>query len=362
MQLKRPTAILLDLQGPKFGTGKAPTPIALATGDTLTVVMDDAFIATGKTIGTTYTALASDVDTGMEVLFADGALGGTVSAVRMDREPVEVDITITIPGELGSHKGINLPGAALSTPSLTEKDRADVKVGAELRVDYVALSFVRSGDDIRELKGLLAELGQPDLPIIAKIEKPQAVEALDDILDESAGVMVARGDLGVEVQIEKVPVYQKVIIEAARRKAKLCITATQMLDSMERNPRPTRAETTDVANAILDATDAVMLSGETATGKHPVLAVQTMDGIAREVEGSRFFRPTPLDQLPVFQDPTGQIVQAACFSVALKPRPILVFTMTGGRRYWCRKLVQQHPSMPLRTARRLRTDSRSHGV
>jgi len=141
--------------------------------------------------------------------------------------------------------------------------------------------------------------------------------------------MVARGDLGVEVQIEKVPVYQKVIIEAARRKAKLCITATQMLDSMERNPRPTRAETTDVANAILDTTDAVMLSGETATGLHPVLAVRTMDRIAREVEDSRFFRPTPLSELPSFEDPTWQIVQAACFSVAIRPRPILVFTMSG---------------------------------
>jgi pyruvate kinase len=141
--------------------------------------------------------------------------------------------------------------------------------------------------------------------------------------------MVARGDLGVEVQIEKVPVYQKIIIEAARLKSKLCITATQMLDSMERNPRPTRAETTDVANAILDATDAVMLSGETATGKHPVLAVRTMDRIAREVEDSRFFKPTPISDLPSYQDPTGHIVQAACFSVAIRPRPILVFTMTG---------------------------------
>jgi pyruvate kinase len=329
MQLGRPAAILLDLQGPKIRTGKADAPTPLAEGDILTIVMDEELLADGKRIGTTYPELAEDVDVGMEVLFADGALSGHVTAVRDQLDPAEVDITIEVGGELGSHKGINLPGANLSTPSMTDKDRADVQIGVEVRVDYIALSFVRSADDIRELKDVLAELGQPDIPIIAKIEKPQAVEALEAILDEAAGVMVARGDLGVEVQIEKVPVYQKVIIEAARRKAKLCITATQMLDSMERNPRPTRAETTDVANAILDATDAVMLSGETATGKHPVLAVRTMDNIAREVEDSRFFRPTPLSELPNFQDPTGQIVQAACFSVAMRPRPILVFTMSG---------------------------------
>jgi pyruvate kinase len=329
MQLKRPTAILLDLQGPKIRTGNAETPISLAIGDTLTIVMTEEMEAEGKRIGTTYPELAGDVEIGTEVLFADGALSGHVSAIRLELEPAEVDIMMVVGGELGEHKGINLPGANLSTPALTEKDRADVQVGVELRVDYIALSFVRRGEDIRNLKRVLTNLGQPDLPIIAKIEKPQAIENLDEILDEAAGVMVARGDLGVEVQIEKVPVYQKVIIEAARRKAKLCITATQMLDSMERNPRPTRAETTDVANAILDATDAVMLSGETAIGLHPVLAVRTMDRIAREVENSRFFRPTPLSELPNFKDPTWQIVQAACFSVAIRPRPILVFTMSG---------------------------------
>ena len=216
----------------------------------------------------------------------------------------------------------------MSVPALTEKDIADAAVGVEVGVDYIALSFVRRAADVQALRGVLSEHGQ-DIPIIAKIEKPEGVEHLEEILDHVAGVMVARGDLGVEVNIERVPVYQKHIIQSAFRRGRLVITATQMLDSMERNPRPTRAETTDVANAILDGTDAVMLSGETSVGKYPIQAVRMMDSIAREVEKSPFFQSTPLEQLPPLEGPGGAVWRAACFAVQEADRPLVVFTWSG---------------------------------
>lgn len=332
MRLDKPTAILLDLQGPKIRTGKVPEPLPLDTGDILTVVMSPDVIGKGKTVGTTYPEMVDDVTVGDLVLFADGALSGEVAAIRKSTDaavPGEVDIRMTHGGPLGSHKGINLPGVALSVPCLTEKDLADLGVGIEVGIDYVALSFVQRAQDIVDLKSELARLGQPDVPVIAKIEKPQAVECIDAILDIAEGVMVARGDLGVEVSIEKVPVYQKRIISAAQRHGRLCITATQMLDSMERNPRPTRAETTDVANAILDGTDAVMLSGETSVGDYPVLAVQMMDKIAREVEGSRFFTPTPLEDMVWLTGRSGVVVRSACWAASQRGCPLVVFSWSG---------------------------------
>jgi pyruvate kinase len=331
MQLGKPTAILLDLQGPKIRTGKVPEPLQLADGDVLTVVMSPDVIGEGTRVGTTYPQMVDDVTEGDLVLFADGALSGEVAAVRPGRgdAPGEVDIRMTHGGPLGSHKGINLPGVALSVPCLTDKDLADLAVGVDVGVDYVALSFVQRPADIRDLKEELARLGHPRLPVIAKIEKPQAVEAIDGILELAQGVMVARGDLGVEVSIEKVPVYQKRIIAAAQRFGKLCITATQMLDSMERNPRPTRAETTDVANAILDGTDAVMLSGETSVGDYPVLAVRMMDKIAREVEGSRFFSPTPPEQMVWLRGSAGLVVRSACWVASERGCPLVVFSWSG---------------------------------
>jgi len=333
MQLQRPTAILLDLQGPKIRTGKAERPVELGSGDVLTVVMDPDLLASGTRVGTTYPEMADDVSVGDAVLFADGALSGQVVAVRTDITPREVDIRIDAGGPLGSHKGINLPGVAMSVPCLTDKDRADLIVGLDVSVDYVALSFVRAASDVVELRQAMQDAGHV-VPIIAKIEKPQAVAAIEDILQVANGVMVARGDLGVEVSIEKVPVYQKRIISAAHRAGKLCITATQMLDSMERNPRPTRAETTDVANAILDGTDAVMLSGETAMGRYPLEAVQMMDRIAREVESSDFFRPTPIEQLPPNPGTEGIVARAACYAASEQARPLLVFTWTGATAYF----------------------------
>jgi pyruvate kinase len=323
-QLGRPVAVLLDLQGPKIRTGPAPSPITLRPGDVLTVVMDEGLVAAGLRVGTTFTGMAGDVRAGDRVLFADGALSGVVSAVRTE----EVDIRIEDGGELGAFKGINLPGVALSAPSLTEEDRADLAVGVAAGVDYVALSFVRSAADVSGLRDALRTLGAPDLPIIAKIEKPQAVAEIEAILRIADGIMVARGDLGVEVSLERVPVLQKDLIAAANRAGVLVITATQMLDSMERNPRPTRAETTDVANAILDGTDALMLSGETAAGRYPVRAVETMDRIAREVEASRWMRP-PIEEVSVLAGPSHVVVRSACWAVRESPKPLVVFTWSG---------------------------------
>ncbi len=343
MTLDKPTAILLDLQGPKIRTGSVPEPLQLDDGDVLTVIMSEAFVGAGKRVGTTYPQMVHDVSVDDDVLFADGALAGRVVAVRPG-DLGEVDIRIDDGGELGSHKGINLPGVTLSIPCLTEKDRADLEVGLDVGVDYVALSFVQRPEDVLTLREALAAHGHERLPIIAKIEKPQAVVCIDAILDVAEGVMVARGDLGVEVSIEKVPVYQKRIIAAAQQRGRLCITATQMLDSMERNPRPTRAETTDVANAILDGTDAVMLSGETSVGRYPIESVRMMDSIAREVEGSQFFQSVPLDQMPRFEGSSGLVVRSACYAASEKARPLVVFSWSGAT---ARQASKARPRGPL---------------
>jgi pyruvate kinase len=327
-ELDRSVGILLDLQGPKIRTSKVEAPLVLVKGDILTVVMEDELVGSGKKIGTTYIKMADDVFVGAGVLFADGALSGEVVAVRKDINPAEVDIRIEDGGELGSHKGINLPGVSTSVPSLTEKDLGDLEVGVRAGVDYVAISFVREGADIIRLRNHLRRLEAGDLPVIAKIEKPQAVANISEILPLVEGIMVARGDLGVEVSLERVPVIQKDLIAAANRAGVLVITATQMLDSMERNPRPTRAETTDVANAILDGTDAIMLSGETASGKYPVRAVETMDRIAKEVESSRWMRP-PMEEISVLAGPSQTVVRSACHAVREIARPLIVFTWSG---------------------------------
>jgi pyruvate kinase len=332
----RNVAILLDLQGPKIRIGKMTAPVELAVGDLFTVVMDDQLIGEGRRVGTTYPEMADDVQGGELVLFADGTVGGRVEAVRRDVSPPEVDIRIDIPGPLSSNKGLNLPGVAMSVPSITDKDLADLEVGLEAGVDYVALSFVRSADDVDELRAHMDRLGTR-VPIVAKIEKPQAVENIESIVATTEAVMVARGDLGVEVSIERVPVYQKHIIETSFRAGVTVITATQMLDSMERNPRPTRAETTDIANAILDGTDAVMLSGETSTGKFPLEAVRTMDAIARDVEASRFLHRTPADRMPPSEGAEGAIWRAAISAATDPVRPLIVYTWSGHAAFFASK-------------------------
>ena len=330
METERNVAILLDLQGPKIRTSKCSESLDLPKGSTLTVVMDKDLVGEGRRCGTTWPTMADDVNVGEAVLFADGALAGRVAAIRRpEGAPAEVDIEMTVGGKLGSHKGINLPETDISAPALTEKDIADLAVGVKAGVDYVALSFVRHGDDCRLLREHLVGLGAGDMPAVAKIEKPEAVSGIDEILAEVQGIMVARGDLGVEIPYEQVPAAQKTLIQAANRSGALVITATQMLDSMERNPRPTRAEITDVANAILDGTDAVMLSGETSVGQYPVEAVEAMDRIAREVESSPWFRQPEIDELPGAGHAEATVLRAACYAVRDQDRPLVVFTWSG---------------------------------
>ena len=347
MSCGMPVAVLLDLQGPKIRLGKVDGELELDAGDVLTVVMDPDVIGTGLRVGTTYPEMAHDVAVGEQVLFADGAVIGEVAAVRLDVEPPEVDVRIAYGGKLTSNKGLNLPQTAMSVPSLTEKDRADLRVGVQVGVDYVALSFVRHAGDLIELEEAMDEYGDR-IPAIAKIEKPQAVDNLDAILDHCAGLMVARGDLGVEVPIEMVPVHQKAIISKAFQRGKLVITATQMLDSMERNPRPTRAETTDVANAIIDGTDAVMLSGETSIGMYPIESVRMMDTIARSVEASPWFSQPDPGSLPAFDGLDDAMIRAAAFTLSEHPElPLVVFTWSGQAALKASKIRPQQPIFAL---------------
>ncbi len=268
----RPLAILLDLCGPKIRTGKLKDgkPIRLIADQQLTITTRD-IVGDETIVSTSYSLLPKDAKVGDRILFADGLIELRVEQVTK----TEVICRVLNGGELGENKGINLPGVKLSAPSLTEKDRADLTFGLQQQVDYVALSFVRSARDCIGAKTLIEFLGA-DTPLIAKIEKREALDDLDNIITACDGVMVARGDLGVETAVESVPFHQKLIVAKANAAEKLVITATQMLESMTHEPRPTRAEASDVANAILDGTDSAMLSAETAAGDYPVAAVETM--------------------------------------------------------------------------------------
>jgi len=274
-----PIGILADLCGPKIRTGKfRDDHIELVTGAEVVVTTREVIGEPGL-IPSQYAALADDVVPGDHILLADGTLELAVKAVTGS----EITCEVTFGGILGNHKGINLPGVNVSAPSLTDKDREDAQFAMELGVDFLALSFVRCADDIHQLKSIIKGAGQ-HTAVIAKIEKPEALEQAREIIDISDGIMVARGDLGVELKPELVPVAQHQLIDMARKKFKPVIVATQMLESMIENARPTRAEVTDVANAVTLGTDAIMLSGETAVGAHPVEAVQMMDRIARQTE------------------------------------------------------------------------------
>src|SRR2546421_4567606 len=282
-RLGYPVAILQDLQGPKIRTGvlQDGKPITLFDGMQVTITTRDV-VGNTQLISTTYKPLPQDVKIGDRILLDDGLLELRV----IGKSDTDVECAVVHGGLLGEHKGINLPGVAVSAPALTEKDRDDLRFGVMQDVDYVALSFVRKPDDIHEAKQYIRKLQSEhhgakkrnviDIPLIAKLEKPEAIVCLDEILEATDGVMIARGDLGVEMPPEKVPLIQKRIIARCNQLGLPVITATQMLESMVTNPRPTRAEASDVANAILDGTDAVMLSAETAAGAHPIVAVQMM--------------------------------------------------------------------------------------
>jgi len=279
------TAILQDLQGPKIRIGTLRVPsIDLKTGERLVITTEPVEGGPGR-VPTTYEGLPKDVHAGADLLLDDGKIRLRVQDVK----GTDVICEVVVGGILSAHKGINLPGVAVSAPSFTEKDLADLAFGLEQDVDFVALSFVRTADDVRQLRAAIAARRPqgPRVPVIAKIEKPQAVANIDEIIAESDGIMIARGDLGVELPPEDVPVLQKMIIRRCSNAGKPVIVATQMLESMVANPTPTRAEASDVANAVMDGGDAVMLSGETSVGKYPLEAVRIMERIIRKVESER---------------------------------------------------------------------------
>ncbi len=281
-------AIMQDLQGPKIRLGKLEAPITIKEGDELILCNANDFVASGNRLPTTYPRIARDVAPGEQILLADGKLA--LEAIETDGE--EIRCRVTVGGELSSSKGINLPGTKISIPSLTDKDREDLKFGLELGVDYVAISFVRVPKDVAILREQMERHGRV-VPIISKIEKPMAVEYLPAIVEASEGIMVARGDLGVELPPEQVPAIQRRAIRLARERAKISVVATQMLMSMTRHARPTHAEVSDVANAVFDGTDAVMLSDETAAGAFPIKAAQTMAALCQAAESTPEARWAP---------------------------------------------------------------------
>ncbi|MFF7362794.1 pyruvate kinase [Streptomyces sp. NPDC008125] len=276
----RSVGVLADLQGPKIRLGHfGEGPVLLERGDTFTITVEPLADGDKNICGTTYDGLAADVTPGERILVDDGRVALQVTAVDGPR----VHTTVLEGGVVSDHKGLNLPGVAVSVPALSEKDIDDLRWALRIGADVIALSFVRSGKDIDDVHRIMTEEGRR-LPVIAKVEKPQAVENIDDIVAAFDGIMVARGDLGVEMPLEQVPIVQKRAVKLAKRNAKPVIVATQMLDSMIDNSRPTRAEASDVANAIIDGTDAVMLSGETSVGTYPIETVRTMSRIVEAAE------------------------------------------------------------------------------
>ncbi len=331
-RLNIPVAILQDLQGPKIRVGSLQDgqPVMLVNGAHLTITTRD-IPGTAQTISTTYKSLPQDVKVGDRILLDDGLL--ELRVVSFDE--TDVQCIVVHGGPLKEHKGINLPGVAVSSPALTEKDRDDLRFGVAHDVDYVALSFVRTPQDVLDarayLQQLQGELKDEDdyspIPLIAKIEKPEAVEHLDAILAVVDGAMVARGDLGVEMALEKVPLIQKRIIAKCNELGLPVITATQMLESMVTNPRPTRAEVNDVANAVIDQTDAIMLSAETSVGAYPIEAVEVMVRIAQEIESSNQVSQQPQREQLTKSQAISNAARALAEETSVKA--IVVFTRSG---------------------------------
>jgi pyruvate kinase len=327
-ELDTPVTILQDLQGPKIRVGKLPGgEMRLSPGVVVAMIPEADFTGQPATIPLDYPHAAEEAKGGMRVLLDDGMM--QLEVLEAGGEMLRCRVVDG--GVLKSRKGVNFPELNLRMlPSLTEKDKQDIKFGISQDVDWISLSFVRSGADVLSLKELIAAEGVFK-PVVAKIEKPQAIENLDGILQETNGVMVARGDLGVELSPEKVPMLQKHIIESCNRRGLPVITATQMLESMIRDPRPTRAEASDVANAIIDGTDAVMLSGESAVGAFPVRAVEMMDRIAREVEAAITFKTYPAEG----RGSAYALSEAAkVIARTIEPSCIVVLTTTGRTAHW----------------------------
>ncbi len=330
--------IFADLQGPKIRLGTfADGPVVLETGQRWTITTRD---VPGDAVecGTTYSGLPGDVSPGDPILIDDGKVRLFVTGV----EGRDVHTRVVVGGRVSDHKGINLPGVAVSVPALSEKDKDDLRWALRQCVDFVALSFVRHAADVEDVRQVMAEEGVR-VPVIAKIEKPQAIANMEAIIDAFDGLMVARGDLGVECPLEQVPLHQKNLIDLARRHAKPVIVATQMLESMVDSPSPTRAEASDVANAVLDGADAVMLSGETSVGRHPVLTVQTMARIIENTEDHGLARMAAVTWQPRSR---GGVITKAAAEVAerIGARYLVAFTQSGDS---ARRLARYRCEIPV---------------
>ncbi len=332
--------VLLDLQGPKIRLGTFENGGCILPDGAEFIITTEKCVGNVEKASTSYTEFARDVKTGDRVLLADGS----VELQVLVSDGVAAKCKVISGGWIGDRKGINLPGVQVSTPSLTRKDKEDLQFGLELGIDFVALSFVRKPSDVVRLR-LYLEEKEKNVPIISKIEKPEGWENLNEILQESDGVMVARGDLGVEMALEQVPFIQKAIIERARQHGKFVITATQMLETMIENSFPTRAEVSDIANAICDGTDAVMLSAETSSGKHPVEAARMMARIAAEAENS--MRVGGYKDLPKRLNPSiAEIIADASYHAArtASVAAIVVFTSSGSS---ARLIARYRPTTPI---------------
>jgi pyruvate kinase len=333
----RAVGVLADLQGPKIRLGTfAGGPVEWRTGQRVTVTGDEV-PGTADRVSSTYRNLPAEVKPGDRLLIDDGRVVLEVTAVR----GADIQCLVIEGGEVSDHKGISLPNVAVSVPALSEKDVEDLRFALRLGVDLVALSFVRSPEDVKPVRAVMDEEGV-GRPVLAKIEKPEAVAALESIVDAFDGVMVARGDLGVEVPLDQVPLVQKTAVQLCREHARPVIVATQMLDSMISDPRPTRAEASDVANAVLDGADALMLSGETSIGRYPVLAATTMARIIATTESGSFEVP-PLTRAPRTR---GAAIThaAASIATAIDAKALVAFTQTGET---VRRLARLHCRLPL---------------
>lgn len=333
-----PVAIMLDTKGPEIRTGLLKDGfITLFKGDEFTLTSRE-IEGTKDKVSITYRNLPDDVDYGTKILLDDGLIELEVQNAQNG----DVHCRVINGGVLKERKGVNVPGISLNIPNLTEKDIRDITFGIEKEVDFIAVSFVRKAQDVLDIRSVLDKYGS-QISIISKIENKEGVNNLEEILAVSDGIMVARGDLGVEIPVEEVPLIQKIIIEGCNKLGKPVITATQMLDSMQNNPRPTRAEATDVANAILDGTDAIMLSGETAAGKYPAESVETMDRIARKAESMlKNFNREPTQEKSTIIDAMGHVVSTAVSS--LKAKAILIPTESG---HIATAIAKYRPSCPI---------------
>ncbi|MGL4849953.1 MAG: pyruvate kinase [Clostridium sp.] len=341
-KLGKEIAIVLDTKGPEIRTGKfEPSKVELQKGTEFTIFVKEEVIGDETKCSVTYDGLVDDVVAGNTILIDDGLVGLTVKSVEGNKVICEVMNT----GLVGTHKGVNVPGVSIKLPALTEKDEADLKFGCEMKVNMVAASFVRKAEDVIAIRKVLDENGGKDILICPKIENQEGVDNIDSIIAVSDAIMVARGDLGVEIPIENVPGVQKMIIEKCNGAGIPVITATQMLDSMIRNPRPTRAEVSDVANAILDGTDAIMLSGESANGIYPVEAVSTMARIATEAEKQLDYEVAVSKAKKHIPAIAGVISRAACNAAnELQAAAVVTSTKSGAT---AKRLSQCRPECPI---------------